>query len=82
MLENTNGDYFCSVKTLDPANDENYYFKTFMDMDNYEISLCHNQNNGSETCELLDEDYMPVLNSKEQTGCFHKKKTKHKYKLR
>lgn len=69
VLENTNGNYSCSVKTLDPDNDETYYFKTFMDMDNYEISLCHNQNNGSETCELLEEYYMPVSNIKPNPPC-------------
>lgn len=69
VLENTNGDYFCSVRTLDPATDENYHFRTFMDLDYYEISLCHNQNNGSETCELLDEEYMPASNIKPNAPC-------------
>ncbi len=66
MLTNTNEDYFCSLKTIDPMHDKYYQYKTFADLDEYEILLYHNQSNGFETCELLDEDFVPKTNSKEK----------------
>eukprot|EP00064_Thunnus_orientalis_P001340 superscaffoldBa00000091_g1343 len=62
MLTNTNGDYFCTVK----VRDDDY---CFTDMDVFEISLCHNQSNGSQSCELLDETYQPFQNIKPNPPC-------------
>lgn len=70
MLTNTDGVYFCSVKTTDSAPDDDDYSEPFSDLDAFEISLCHNQSIGSESCELLDEEYRPVTNSKEHTAPF------------
>lgn len=47
-----------------------YYAETFGDTDTFEISLCHNQNNVSETCVPLDKEYTPETNGKEHTGLF------------
>ncbi|XP_038591024.1 interleukin-21 receptor isoform X2 [Micropterus salmoides] len=47
MLTNTNGDYFCSVKTSESMPDD--YAVTFDDTVTFEISLCHNKSNGSES---------------------------------
>lgn len=63
ILTNTKEDYFCSFKTSNTMPDE-YYSETFGDTDTFEISLCHNQNNMSEICELLDTEYTPETNSK------------------
>lgn len=66
-LTNTNGDYFCSVKTSDPMPDDSDYFPvSYTTLDTYEIALCHNQEDGSETCEVLDSQYTPFTNSKAQ----------------
>lgn len=54
----------CSVNRDDGSED------TFVDMDIFELSLCHSQKNFSETCELLEEEYSPEMNSKEHTGLF------------
>lgn len=65
MLTNTNGDYFCTVTTKDETANDDFYPKTFVDTDVFEISLCHNQSDGSKRCEMLDDPYEPVKNSKE-----------------
>ncbi|XP_042253551.1 interleukin-21 receptor [Thunnus maccoyii] len=62
MLTNTNGDYFCTVKVRDDDD-------CFTDMDVFEISLCHNQSNGSQSCEQLDETYEPFQNIKPNPPC-------------
>ncbi|KAM9336625.1 interleukin-21 receptor [Symphorus nematophorus] len=68
MLTNRDGDYFCSIKTSAPVPDEEYYLYTFSDLNSYDISLCHNQNNESETCDFLGE-YEPVTNIKPNPPC-------------
>lgn len=65
MLKNTSEDYFCSVKTSDPTPDDDDFPETFTDTDTFEISLCHNQNDGSKLCKVLDDEYAPFTNSKE-----------------
>ncbi|XP_041818851.1 interleukin-21 receptor [Chelmon rostratus] len=69
MLTNTDGVYFCSVKTTDSAPDDDDYSEPFSDLDAFEISLCHNQSIGSESCELLDEEYRPVTNITPNAPC-------------
>ncbi|KAM7370957.1 hypothetical protein PAMP_010464 [Pampus punctatissimus] len=59
MLKNTNGDngeYFCSTHRKSDL--------IFMDVDEFEISLCRNQSDGSKSCQVLIETYMPVKNIK------------------
>lgn len=63
MLTHSNGNYSCSVKTFDPEPGD-HYGETFDDTDIYEISLCHNQNNESETCEPLIKEYAPDKNGR------------------
>ncbi|XP_076616710.1 interleukin-21 receptor [Chaetodon auriga] len=69
MLTNTNGVYLCSVKKSDLPPDEDDYSEPFSDTDSFEISLCHDQNGASETCEVLDEKYDPVANIKPNAPC-------------
>lgn len=61
LLTNTTGGYFCSINKLDETPD----VKRFTDLDEYEISLCQSRDDGSESCEVLEKDYNPSLNSKE-----------------
>ncbi|XP_070783737.1 interleukin-21 receptor [Enoplosus armatus] len=68
-LTNTSGDYFCSITTSDPMPDVDYYPDIFVDTDTFEISLCHNQSDESEICELLDEEYEPETNIKPNAPC-------------
>ncbi len=68
VLTNTNGDYFCTVTTSTPIPPDDDYLDIFDDTDNFEISLCHNQKDGSEICEVLDDKYSPVTKSKEHAG--------------
>ncbi|XP_018537283.1 interleukin-21 receptor [Lates calcarifer] len=69
-LTNTNGDYFCSVKTSDPMPDDSDYFPvSYTTLDTYEIALCHNQEDGSETCEVLDSQYTPFTNIRPNAPC-------------
>lgn len=70
MLTKADGDYFCSANKYPPMPDDESYKETFSDTDTYEISLHHYRNNGSETCEVLDKEYEPQKNSKENTGPF------------
>ncbi|XP_056222561.1 interleukin-21 receptor [Seriola aureovittata] len=65
-LTNTNEGYFCSVETSDPMDDEDDYdyLETFADIETFKISLCHNQNDGPETCKVLDGKYAPMANIK------------------
>lgn len=49
-----------------PHDDD--YPEIFSDADSFEISLCHSRDDGSEACELLDDEYMPVTHSKQQPG--------------
>ena len=64
FLTNTNGEFTCSVSRDDGDED------IFMDMDVFELSLCQSQNNFTQTCELLEAEYAPEINSKEHTGLF------------
>lgn len=59
MLTHTKENYFCTF-TTSPDNDD-----TFADLEVYKISLCHDPNEESETCDVLDEQYLPVHNSKQ-----------------
>lgn len=70
MLTKADGDYFCSANKYPPEPDDDSYQETFSDIDTYKISLCYYLNNESATCEVLDEEYEPVRNSKEDTGPF------------
>uniref|UniRef100_A0A3Q3VVE4 Fibronectin type-III domain-containing protein n=1 Tax=Mola mola TaxID=94237 RepID=A0A3Q3VVE4_MOLML len=63
FLTNTNGEFMCSVNRDDGSED------TFVDMDIFELSLCHSQKNFSETCELLEEEYSPEMNIKPNVPC-------------
>ncbi|KAM4524796.1 interleukin-21 receptor [Odontesthes bonariensis] len=65
-LTNTTEGYFCSTTTSTDGPDD---LDTFMDMDAYEISLCRSKDEGSYTCELLDDDYTPVTNIKPNAPC-------------
>ncbi|MEQ2271308.1 hypothetical protein XENORESO_002411 [Xenotaenia resolanae] len=67
LLTNTTAVFFCSIdRSLMPDDD---YTETFTDLDEYEISLCQSQDNKAETCELLEEEYMPALHIKPNTPC-------------
>ncbi|XP_074475388.1 interleukin-21 receptor isoform X1 [Sebastes fasciatus] len=63
MLTNNNGDYYCSVKLPDDVD----YKDTFLDA--LKISLCHDQNNGSESCEELVDEYDPDSNITPNAPC-------------
>ncbi|XP_014265244.2 interleukin-21 receptor [Maylandia zebra] len=63
MLTHTKENYFCTF-TTSPDNDD-----TFADLEVYKISLCHDPNEESETCDVLDEQYLPVHNIKPNTPC-------------
>lgn len=67
LLTNTNGEYFCSLQTFQPMPDE--FMRTFVNSDTYEISLCHKQKDGSESCDMLDDDYAPVTSIKPNAPC-------------
>ncbi|KAM7381827.1 hypothetical protein PAMA_012607 [Pampus argenteus] len=59
MLKNTsrdNGEYFCSTNK-EPN-------MTFVDLDEFEISLCRNRSDGWKSCEVLIKSYKPVTNIK------------------
>lgn len=46
--------------------DDDYEFlETYTDIESFKISLCHNQDNGSDICKVLDDKYRPFQNSKE-----------------
>lgn len=62
MLTHTKENYFCTFKTSDTEPD---YGDTFTDLDEFKISLCHDPNEESETCDVLDEQYLPVDHSKQ-----------------
>lgn len=64
LLTNTGEDYFCSAQKSDPNPSSQFY-----DLNEYEISLCHNQTNGSDTCELLESGYEPKTNIKPNPPC-------------
>ncbi|XP_060951434.1 interleukin-21 receptor [Limanda limanda] len=68
MLTNTDRDYFCSVKTSDLTPDGDSP-EMFTDTDTFNISLCHNQTDGSEMCEELDGEYTPETNIKPNAPC-------------
>ncbi|XP_040923223.1 interleukin-21 receptor [Toxotes jaculatrix] len=68
-LTKTSEDYFCSVKTSDPTLDDEDYFDPYTDIDTFEISLCHNQRDGSEICDILDDKYTPSTNIKPNAPC-------------
>lgn len=67
MLSRAGEYYCCSLdKSLQTPVDDYYSDpETFTDTDRFEVSLCHNKGDASESCELLDKDYMPSKNSKE-----------------
>ncbi|XP_029311659.1 interleukin-21 receptor [Cottoperca gobio] len=64
MLTNTDGDYFCSAKKTPDT-----VYSTFDGSDSYVISLCHHQNDGSEICEVLDDEFEPLINIKPNAPC-------------
>ncbi|MEQ2240546.1 hypothetical protein ILYODFUR_016160 [Ilyodon furcidens] len=67
LLTNTTAVFFCSIdRSLMPDDD---YTETFTDLDEYDISLCQSQDNKAETCELLEEEYMPALHIKPNAPC-------------
>ncbi|KAK2820229.1 hypothetical protein Q5P01_023188 [Channa striata] len=41
----------------------------FTDLDTFEISLCHKQNDEPEICEMLDNDFTPYTNIKPNAPC-------------
>lgn len=57
-LLNTCGNYSCTVRKNEEEND------IFIDMNTFEVSLCHKQNDEPEICEVLDDNFKPVTNSK------------------
>ncbi|XP_071318645.1 interleukin-21 receptor [Trachinotus anak] len=69
MLTNTSEDYFCSVKASEPMDDDYDYLETFADLETFIISLCHNQNDGSEICKVLDGEYQPLTTIKPNAPC-------------
>lgn len=60
-LTNTFGNSSCSVRKANVEDDSDI----FLDMNTFEISLCHKQHDEREICELLDHEFKPVANSKE-----------------
>ncbi|XP_031699622.1 interleukin-21 receptor [Anarrhichthys ocellatus] len=66
-LTNTDEDYFCSLRTSNPIPDEDA--GTFIDLDCFEISLCHSQNDGPEICEQLVDKYLPMNNITPNAPC-------------
>ncbi|KAM6897504.1 interleukin-21 receptor [Xenentodon cancila] len=68
-LKKTTHGYFCSNKTTSMMPHDDDYPDIFTDTDAYAISLCHNKDDGSETCELLDDVYTPVTNIKPNAPC-------------
>ncbi|XP_028264055.1 interleukin-21 receptor [Parambassis ranga] len=68
VLMRTNKGYFCSVWASDDP-DGDHCSETFTDTDSFDISLCHNQNDGSENCQHLDEKYEPSKNITPNPPC-------------
>lgn len=64
MLTRSKEDYFCTFRTSDWISEDDYA-DIFSDMDVFKISLCHDGNEESENCEVLQEEYYPVYNSKQ-----------------
>lgn len=58
LLAHTAQGYFCSIDRREKRPDVDIFF----DLDVYEISLC--PDNSSDSCEVLEEEYRPSLNSK------------------
>ncbi|KAG7226343.1 hypothetical protein INR49_013754 [Caranx melampygus] len=68
-LTKANKDYFCSVKTSDPVDYDDDILETYADIESFKISLCHNQDNGSDICKVLDDKYRPFQNIKPNAPC-------------
>ncbi|XP_029382919.1 interleukin-21 receptor isoform X2 [Echeneis naucrates] len=72
ILEKIDEDYFCSVKIsypMDDDDDDSDYVEVFGDIETFQISFCHNQNNGSEPCKTMVRRYKPSTNIKPNTPC-------------
>lgn len=65
-LTNTTGALSCSFKRSTEAPEQSDFPYIFDDIHIYEISLCHGKDGKSDMCELLDDGYRPVTNSKQQ----------------
>ncbi|XP_061564220.1 interleukin-21 receptor [Cololabis saira] len=68
-LKKATWEYSCSNKTSSAMPHDDDYPDIFTDTDAYTISLCHNKDDGSKTCELLDDEYTPVTNIKPNAPC-------------
>ncbi|XP_047465040.1 interleukin-21 receptor [Mugil cephalus] len=64
-LTNTDGIYFCSCNKSQSVPDDS----VFTDLDVYEISLCHEQKDGTDVCEMLNDAYLPSKNIKPNPPC-------------
>lgn len=60
-LMNTYGNYSCSVRKTDVNKNSDI----FIDMNSFNISLCHKKNGEVQMCKVLDDNFEPVKNSKE-----------------
>uniref|UniRef100_A0A3Q3LV57 Interleukin-21 receptor-like n=1 Tax=Mastacembelus armatus TaxID=205130 RepID=A0A3Q3LV57_9TELE len=67
-LTNTSENFVCSIKTSDSMPDDDYS-ETFIDIDTFKVSLCPNQEEGQDNCEVLDHNYAPVENIKPNAPC-------------
>ncbi|XP_034563334.1 interleukin-9 receptor isoform X2 [Notolabrus celidotus] len=69
MLVKNGADYFCSVQISNPMTDSDFESNEFLEQDIFEISLCHDQNDGVENCDLLTAKFIPFKNIKPNPPC-------------